>query len=48
MLKKELDNVIYRWVKESDVTIAELLGVLRLIEHEHVVATFPEHYQGEN
>jgi hypothetical protein len=31
-LRKELANVIDRWAKESDLTMIELLGVLRMTE----------------
>lgn len=33
-LKNELQNIIYRYSQESDVTIAEAIGVLELVKIE--------------
>lgn len=41
-LQKEIENVIYRYKYESNLTIAELLGVLELLKYAHIEATFRE------
>lgn len=33
-LKRELHAVIRRWADESDITIYQTLGALRIIEHD--------------
>ena len=42
MFQRELEGVVRRWNAETELTISELLGVLEILKHEYLEATFPK------
>ena len=40
-LQEEIINLIERYTKEGDLTIAELLGILELLKYRYIECTFP-------